>query len=110
MWDGHSCPSPLTLGLKLNPNQALRKHGHKQNQNQKRRPRVSVPHKPSAAACPILLFAPFAKKEPALREVEGVGTLTSHLENQNPNGLTLMESHLSQRTRKMGHPAESPDE
>jgi hypothetical protein len=32
-----------------------------------------------------------------------VGTLTSHAENQNPNGLTLVEYHLSQRTRKMGH-------
>jgi hypothetical protein len=32
-----------------------------------------------------------------------VGILTSHVENQNPNGLTLVESHLSQSTRKMGH-------
>ena len=72
------CPSILRLFLVSGP-----------DQGQKRRTGVSVPHKPSAAR-------PLEKR---------MGTLTSHVENQNPHGLTPAESQLSQRTRQMGHPA-----
>ena len=59
------------------------------------------------AGCTILLFASIAKREPApstssgqaLSEVEEVGISTSPVENQNRNGLRLVESHLSQRTQ-----------
>jgi hypothetical protein len=72
------------------------------------------------SGCPILRFASAGKREPVPHfsrvlcarsgdfrqsEAEGLGTWTSHAENQTPNGLTLLETHLSQQTRKMAHPA-----
>src|SRR5580658_7515347 len=50
MWDGHSCPSPLTLVLILIRPSMLRLFlVSNSDQTQKRRTGVSVPHKPSAA-------------------------------------------------------------
>jgi hypothetical protein len=91
MWDGHSCPSPLTLVLILililiRPSILRLSLVSNSDQNQS-----------DGQECPSHTNRP----PRALRE-KRVGTSTRRAENPNPNGPTLVESHLSQPTRKMG--------
>jgi len=55
------------------------------------------------AGCPILV-ALFATRV-GFHKRQRPGILTFRVENQNPKGSTPVESHVSQRTRDMGHPA-----
>src|SRR5580658_3680441 len=106
MWDGHSCPSPLTLVLIAWV--FFREMGLFWLRGFRSRSKATDRSvRPTKAVRRVLCE-------------KRMGTLTSHAENQNPNG--LVESHLSQPTRKMGrlafwrtrcglvtHPVEMPD-
>src|SRR5260370_15741483 len=82
MWDGHSCPSLLTLGLKLGQIPTLKKPARSsiihnrnkdQHQDQRRQTGVSVPHlagfiSSAKRADPLLSFL-LARRHRACREL-----------------------------------------